>query len=112
MRSLSELDSKFELDSNDVQAAREAFLRYDQDGDGELNVSEFGKLLRDQGLNVNYKEALEAIEMVSGQQDSAVDFDSFHQLFANAMRDEKLAAKRRHGFSADEASSCQDFFRT
>lgn len=110
MRSLSELDSKFELDSNDVQAAREAFLRYDQDGDGELNVSEFGKLLRDQGLNVNYKEALEAIEIVSGQQDSAVDFDSFQQLFADAMRDEKLAAKRRHGFSADEAEFLHSVF--
>merc|ERR1712224_253904 len=64
MRSCTEEQDKFQLASPDVQAARKAFLSYDLDGDGSLNVREFGRLLRDQGLDVNYQEALEASQIV------------------------------------------------
>lgn len=102
MRACTAEQDEFQLPSPDVQAARKAFLSYDLDGDGSLNASEFGKLLRDQGLNVNYKEALEASEAVSGEK-GTVDFDSFKHLFARAQKEEKKEAQKRQGFSAEEA---------
>merc|ERR1711937_136597 len=77
-RHLATQAKEFPLSSPKMQAARETFQTYDKDGDGMLNVAEFGTLLRNQGLDVTFQDALEAIRTVTGQvADSVggVDFD-------------------------------------
>jgi hypothetical protein len=66
--------------------------------------------LRDQGLDVTYKEAIEAIQIANGQAGSAVDLDSFKQLLTHAYREEKVASERRQGFSASDADFLQAIF--
>lgn len=112
-RHLATQAKEFPLSSPKVQAARETFQTYDKDGDGMLNVAEFGTLLRNQGLDVTFQDALEAIRTVTGQvADSVggVDFDSFKDLLARAYSNEKLAIERRHGFSAGDADFLQMIF--
>eukprot|EP00746_Dinoflagellata_sp_MGD_P125090 gnl/MRDRNA2_/MRDRNA2_59784_c0_seq1.p1 gnl/MRDRNA2_/MRDRNA2_59784_c0~~gnl/MRDRNA2_/MRDRNA2_59784_c0_seq1.p1 ORF type:complete len:641 (+),score=146.64 gnl/MRDRNA2_/MRDRNA2_59784_c0_seq1:133-2055(+) len=104
------MSGEFQLASPDVQAARKAFLSYDLDGNGSLDAGEFGKLLRDQGVDVSYQEALEASRTVSGQKDGTVDFDAFKNLFARAQKEENKEAQGRHGFSADEADLLRAVF--
>lgn len=80
-----------------------AFCRYDVDCDGLLKISEFGRLLQDQGLPVDLKQAIEALELVAGPGAQGLQLEGFLQLIAHA-------TETRHGYSEDEFRVLRDVF--
>jgi len=80
-----------------------AFFRYDVDDDGQLSFTEFGRLLQDQGLPVDLKQAIEALEVVAGSGAQGLQLEGFLQLIARA-------AEARCGFSESEIRVLRDVF--
>lgn len=80
-----------------------AFCRYDVDGDGKLSWSEFGRLLQDQGLPVDLKQAIEALELVAGSGAQGLQLEGFLQLIAHA-------TEARYGYSDSEFCVLRDVF--
>eukprot|EP00930_Biecheleria_cincta_P056974 TRINITY_DN4298_c1_g5_i1.p1 TRINITY_DN4298_c1_g5~~TRINITY_DN4298_c1_g5_i1.p1 ORF type:complete len:426 (-),score=62.64 TRINITY_DN4298_c1_g5_i1:137-1414(-) len=80
-----------------------AFCRYDLDGDGKLNFTEFGRLLQDQGLPVNLKQAIQALELVAGSGAQGLHLEGFLELIAHA-------TEARHGYSESEYHVLRNVF--
>lgn len=80
-----------------------AFFRYDLDGDGQLSFTEFGRLLQDQGLPVDFKQAIEALELVAGSGAQGLQLEGFLELIARA-------SEARHGYSESEFRVLRDVF--
>lgn len=71
-----------ELPSPMRSLARRTFASYDVDGDGRLGFGEFGSLLRDTGLDVDYAKACQAVELIAGPGERSFGFDTFSRLLA------------------------------
>lgn len=60
-----------------MQALREAFDRYDRDGDGSISVAEFAELLAELGEDLSREEQLLAFDATDRDEDGAIDFEEF-----------------------------------
>jgi Ca2+-binding EF-hand superfamily protein len=56
---------------------REAFDRYDRDGDGSINIDEFAGLLAAFGEDLSADEQLLAFDATDRDADGVIDFEEF-----------------------------------
>jgi len=86
----------------EIQACQ-AFCSYDVDGDGQLSLSEFGQLLHDQNLAVDYDEAIQALEKVAGPGERGLQLESFLGLIEESVEEQQ-------GYSGSEVLTLQAVF--
>lgn len=72
-----------------ADAVRMVFDRYDVDRDGTLGVVEFGALLCDNQVDVDYATACQAVELVAGPAAKGVSFEGFRALIAHAKNEQE-----------------------
>jgi len=98
------------LSPADVQDANHAFSAYDTNGSGTLDVAQFGALLLDQGIELDYKSACQAVETVAGFGERTVDFEAFLRLVDHTKADKAETREKLRGYSEDQAEILQSVF--
>ncbi|KAM7159613.1 calmodulin-alpha-like [Molossus nigricans] len=66
-----------ELSQEQVAEFKEAFTRFDKDGDGTINVQELGAVMKTLGQNPSEAELKELIARVDTDGDGAINFQEF-----------------------------------
>jgi len=61
----------------DDSALRDHYARYDRDGDGHIDFSEFSALLDELGLGYTEAQARSAFESLDGDHNGTIDFYEF-----------------------------------
>ncbi|XP_037367380.1 calmodulin-like protein 5 [Talpa occidentalis] len=75
-----------QLPSEQVAEFKEAFTRFDTDGDGKINVQELGAVMQALGKNVSEEELKEIIARVDTDGDGAISFQEFLAEMAKRMK--------------------------
>jgi Ca2+-binding EF-hand superfamily protein len=110
------------LDANGIpdqklQDVTKTFHEYDVDSNGRLSMSEFNKLLKDQGMSIEGTDIAEAVAMVLPEGSSSllsspngVDLQAFTELVAHGVRAEALREEQYCGYSVEQAGVLRDVF--
>lgn len=108
------------ISPNKLQAVTSTFQQYDEDSNGRLSVSEFHKLLKDQGIAIDIPDVQEAISkanpegsyslLASPSIKDSIDLAAFTELVAHGIRAESLREQQYHGYSKEEAEVLQGVF--
>lgn len=103
------LDTKC-VQEEKLQNLKHTFTKYDEDHNGVLNVLEFGKFLKDQGMEIDVSDAKAAVAMVVPEAQSGIDLASFTQLVAHGLQAEALREEQHCGYSNEEAEVLRKIF--
>ena len=74
-----------DLDPATIEAFKEAFSKFDVDGDGTITTDELGTVMRSLGQNPTEAELKELIEEVDDDKSGTLDFDEFLNCMADKM---------------------------
>merc|ERR1712136_572142 len=75
-----EEEDEFKLTDDQIQDFKDAFKKFDTEGNGEIPTSELGTVMRMLGHLLKDEELQEAIEAVDGDGSGFVDIDEFIEL--------------------------------
>lgn len=113
---------RMQMDANSIPAENRqdvtsTFAQYDEDNNGRLSVSEFHKLLNDQGIVIDIADVEETVAMLVSKGSSSflssptgVDLASFSELVAHGVRAQALRDQQFRGYSKEEADTLRGVF--
>ncbi|MDW4912539.1 EF-hand domain-containing protein [Streptomyces californicus] len=88
-----------QLTEEQISEFKEAFARFDKDGDGTITVKELGTVMRSLGQNPTEAELQEMVKTVDADNGGTIDFPEFLGLMAvHSTRDHDSEEELREAF--------------
>merc|ERR1712029_303897 len=87
MRKLAELDPPIYLTEEEIENYKEAFVDYDVDGSGSINILELGSVIRALGENPTEDELQDMINKFDDDGTGLIEFTEFLCLMATKMKE-------------------------
>jgi len=81
-----------------IEEFKEAFKLFDKDGDGTIDSSELGTVMRSLGQNPTENELVDMINEVDADGNGCIDFEEFIQMMAKKMQDTDSEQELREAF--------------
>ena len=92
-----------------IENYKEAFLEYDKDGSGNINIKELGTVMRTLGENPTEDELQNLINKFDEDGNGTMEFTEFLCLMAAKVRENIHAAKVRENIHAAGSGSVEPF---
>jgi len=87
MRKLAELDPPIYLTQEEIENYKEAFVDYDVDGSGNINLIELGSVMKALGENPTQDELQDMINTFDDDGTGLIEFTEFLCLMATKMKE-------------------------
>jgi hypothetical protein len=95
---------------DDDQGLRDAFYKFDQDGDGTVTTAELGAVMRAAGQRPTADELARIVVEVDANGDGTIDFDEFRSLMARVRQSGGAPQRPGDAPYVDGAEEDDDFF--
>ncbi|XP_060924574.1 uncharacterized protein LOC132998844 [Limanda limanda] len=87
-----------QLTEEQIAEFKEAFSLFDKDGDGTINTTELGSVMRSLGQNPTEAELQDMINEVDAEGNGTIDFQEFLTMMARKMKDTDIEEEIREAF--------------
>jgi|EP00670_Eutreptiella_braarudii_P000700 calmodulin len=87
------------LSQEQIAEFKDAFSMFDKDGDGTIDTTELGTVMRNLGQEPSEDEIIEMIKEVDGDGSGAIDFEEFLILMAKQLDGGDIEAECKQAFA-------------
>lgn len=98
-----------ELSEEQMEEFKEAFVLFDQSGDGMISVKEMQLIMRSIGQNPSEAEILDLMKELDPDSDGETDFNGFIKLMQRQLADEELNEELYEAFKTFDKSQKGSF---
>ncbi|XP_021341388.1 calmodulin-1-like [Mizuhopecten yessoensis] len=86
------------LTDDQTAALREAFNKFDMDGNGSITVDELGLAMRSIGENPSTKEIRQLMEAADLNRNGTIEFEEFVEMVADRLKDFDVISEMKEAF--------------